>query len=116
GSNFSGTGGVYGVTCCGLGPLGSVSRGWFGATTLTLDVAAMTIPDAAPVGTRVSFALPFTMSGFLKLSPTTQFYPTPILGDPVFSGQVTGTGKLNVSLFSGQLGSETRWGLTHPAN
>ena len=67
------------------------------------------------VGTRVSFALPFTMTGFLNLVPTTQFDPTPI-GDPVFSNQVTGTGTLNVSLFSGQIGSDTLWGLTHPAN
>src|SRR5207247_2349958 len=115
-SNIFGTGTVNGVTYSGFGPLGSVSLVSFGGTTMTFDVAAMTIPDAAPVGTRVSFALPFTMAGFLTLAPTTQFYPTPILGDPVFSNEVAGSGTLNFSLTSGQLGSETLWGLTHPAN
>jgi len=88
GSGGSGPGTVDGV---------KYDLAWYGpgGTRLQFDVPPITLPSTLPAGDIQLAPIPFSMSGFLSL--------TPILGDrlatdPIFAGNVTGSGQLFMSL------------------
>ena len=67
-----GTGTVAGVSYDFRTPLS------FAGTTLRFDVpTTITLPANAAAATTLNFALPFTMTGFLTLTPVSEFSPVP---------------------------------------
>ena len=95
-ANAMGTGGAGSVN-------GSAFAGGFDSTQLLFSVAPFTLPGATPVGSTISFSIPFTMFGLLTLNQggTTT----------VFSNNVTGSGMLAFTLRSVQAGASTAYGL-----
>jgi hypothetical protein len=101
----SGEGTVDGVTYDFHTPLA------FAGSTFQFTAAPMTVPTVGPMNAVASFAVPFTMSGFLMVTPLGEFSGTP-LAEPVFAGDVAGAGQLDLSLIS----SGTAWRIRDPTN
>jgi hypothetical protein len=90
------TGSVDGITYPGFTSATTFSLLSVGSTTLQFSGPSLQLPSSAAAGQRVELTVPFTMTGFLQLTPVTRFSSPP--GTPVFAGDVTGSGTLHVLL------------------
>jgi hypothetical protein len=89
GNGHGAAGTLDGVTYFATLPTGMLS---FDDTEMTFTVAPFTVPAATPSSTRLTFDLPFAMTGVLTLKNST--------GNIVFSNPIAGSGHLHLPLTS----------------
>jgi hypothetical protein len=100
------TGSVDGITYPGFTGATTFSLLSVGSTMLQFRGPSIHLPSGTAAGQRVELTAPFTMTGFLQLTPVTRFSSPP--GTPVFAGDVIGSGTLHV-LLDGLSGPVPQW-------